>query len=98
MNTKIAREILFLVCVYCTGGTSCTYSFVDFNRDGSLLASVGGPPDYMLTIWDWKQEQVTLSNKAYTQEIYRVTFSPDCVGQLTTSGTGHIRFYTVLTY
>ncbi|XP_057211014.1 cilia- and flagella-associated protein 44 [Triplophysa rosa] len=75
------------------GGTGRTYSFVDFNRDGSLLASVGGPPDYMLTIWDWKQEQVTLCNKAFSQEIYRVTFSPDCVGQLTTSGAGHIRFW-----
>ncbi len=65
---------------------------MDFNRDGSLLASVGGAPDYMLTLWDWRQEQVTLCNKAFSQDVYRVTFSPDCVGQLTTSGTGHIRF------
>ncbi|XP_065145847.1 cilia- and flagella-associated protein 44 [Paramisgurnus dabryanus] len=75
------------------GGTDSTYSFVDFNRDGSLLASVGGEPDYMLTIWDWKQEQGILCNKAFSQEIYRVTFSPDCAGQLTTSGSGHIRFW-----
>ncbi|KAI2652935.1 Cilia- and flagella-associated protein 44 [Labeo rohita] len=40
------------------GGTGSTYSFVDFNRDGSLLASVGGAPDYMLTLWDWRQEQL----------------------------------------
>ncbi|KTG29183.1 hypothetical protein cypCar_00002686 [Cyprinus carpio] len=73
------------------GGTGCEYSSVDFNRDGSLLASVGGAPDYMLTLWDWRQEQVTLCNKAFSQDVYRVTFSPDCVGQLTTSGTGHIR-------
>ncbi|XP_073677561.1 cilia- and flagella-associated protein 44 [Garra rufa] len=75
------------------GGTGSTYSFVDFNRDGSLLASVGGAPDYMLTLWDWRQEQVTLCNKAFSQDVYRVTFSPDSVGQLTTSGTGHIRFW-----
>ncbi|XP_067268183.1 cilia- and flagella-associated protein 44 [Chanodichthys erythropterus] len=75
------------------GGTGSTYSYVDFNRDGSLLASVGGAPDYMLTLWDWRQEQVTLCNKAFSQDVYRVTFSPDCVGQLTTSGTGHIRFW-----
>ncbi|XP_016121772.1 cilia- and flagella-associated protein 44-like, partial [Sinocyclocheilus grahami] len=72
------------------GGTGSEYSFVDFNRDGSLLASVGGAPDYMLTLWDWRQEQVTLCNKAFSQDVYRVTFSPDCIGQLTTSGTGHI--------
>ncbi|XP_039534946.1 cilia- and flagella-associated protein 44 isoform X2 [Pimephales promelas] len=75
------------------GGTGSTYSYVDFNRDGSLLASVGGAPDYMLTLWDWRQEQVTLCNKAFAQDVYRATFSPDCVGQLTTSGSGHIRFW-----
>ncbi|XP_067282838.1 cilia- and flagella-associated protein 44 isoform X2 [Pseudorasbora parva] len=75
------------------GGTGTMYSYVDFNRDGSLLVSVGGAPDYMLTLWDWRQEQVTLCNKAFAQDVYRVTFSPDCVGQLTTSGSGHIRFW-----
>ncbi|CAM4635885.1 unnamed protein product [Leuciscus chuanchicus] len=75
------------------GGTGSTYSYMDFNRDGSLLASVGGAPDYMLTLWDWRQEQVTLCNKAFAQDVYRATFSPDCVGQLTTSGSGHIRFW-----
>ncbi|XP_051991128.1 cilia- and flagella-associated protein 44 [Xyrauchen texanus] len=75
------------------GGTGSSYSFMGFNRDGTLLASVGGAPDYMLTLWDWMQEQVTLCNKAFSQDIYRVSFSPDCAGQLTTSGSGHIRFW-----
>ncbi|XP_046733325.1 cilia- and flagella-associated protein 44 isoform X1 [Silurus meridionalis] len=74
-------------------GTGKMYSCVNFNGDGTLLASVGGPPDYMLTVWDWNQEQVVLRCKAFSQDVYRVTFSPDNPGQLTTSGSGHIKFW-----
>ena len=67
---------------------------MDFSPgDGALLASVGGSPDFMLTVWDWKKENVLLRSKAFSQDIYRVTFSPVIPGQLTTSGTGHIRFW-----
>ncbi|XP_029941450.1 cilia- and flagella-associated protein 44 [Salarias fasciatus] len=75
------------------GGTERQYSFVDFNRDGTLLASVGAAPDYMLTLWDWMQEEVMLSCKAVSQEVYRVSFSPHDPGLLTTSGSGHIKFW-----
>ncbi|KAK2814871.1 hypothetical protein Q7C36_023137 [Tachysurus vachellii] len=75
------------------GGTGKAYSCVNFNRDGTLLASVGGAPDYMLTVWDWNQEQVVLHGKAFSQDIYRVTFSPDNPDQLTTAGSGHIKFW-----
>ena len=46
----------------------------------------------MLTVWDWMQELIVLRSKAFSQDVFRVTFSPDNEGQLTTSGTGHIRF------
>uniref|UniRef100_A0A7N6BMS0 Cilia- and flagella-associated protein 44 n=1 Tax=Anabas testudineus TaxID=64144 RepID=A0A7N6BMS0_ANATE len=75
------------------GGTEKAYSFVDFNRDGSLLASVGSAPDYMLTLWNWRQEEVMLSCKAISQEVYRVSFSPYNPGLLTSSGSGHIKFW-----
>ncbi|KAM9323043.1 cilia- and flagella-associated protein 44 [Pholidichthys leucotaenia] len=75
------------------GGTEREYSFVDFNLDGSLLASVGNAPDYMLTLWDWRQEEVTLSCKAISQEVYRVSFSPYNPGLLTSSGCAHIKFW-----
>ncbi|XP_028297730.1 cilia- and flagella-associated protein 44-like [Gouania willdenowi] len=58
------------------GGTEQVYSSVDFNLDGSILASVGGAPDYMLTLWDWRHEEVMLRCKASSQEVYRVRFSP----------------------
>lgn len=79
------------------GGTEQQYSHMDFNPDGTLLASIGGNPDYMLTVWDWEKENIVLRSKAFSQDIYRVSFSPELPGQLTTSGTGHIRFWKMAT-
>ena len=74
------------------GGTETGYAFVDFNPAGTLLASVGSQPDFMLTVWDWQQEKTQLRSKAFSQDVFRVTFSPENEGQLTTSGIGHIRW------
>lgn len=40
-----------------------------------MLATVGSSPDYLLTIWEWKQEKMLLKTKAFSQEVYRVNFS-----------------------
>ena len=45
----------------------------------------------MLTVWDWKNEQVILRSKAFSQDVYKVAFSPEDEGHLCTSGSGHIR-------
>lgn len=75
------------------GGTERAYSAAHFSADGEKLATVGSFPDYMLTVWDWNREQIILRTKAFSQEVYRVRFSPRFEGQLVTSGTGHIRFW-----
>ncbi|XP_039256736.2 cilia- and flagella-associated protein 44-like isoform X2 [Styela clava] len=74
-------------------GTERAYSFVDFNPNGNLLASVGCAPDFMLTVWDWINEKIMLRTKAFSQDIFRVKFAPEQEGQLCSSGTGHIRFW-----
>ncbi|XP_037601374.1 cilia- and flagella-associated protein 44 isoform X2 [Cebus imitator] len=74
-------------------GTEKGYAYVDFNYSGTLLASVGSNPDYTLTIWNWKEEQPILRTKAFSQEVFKVTFNPDNEEQLTTSGSGHIKFW-----
>lgn len=86
--------VRFYICFHILylGGTEEAYNFVDFNSSGTLLASVGSSPDFMLTLWDWKQEQVMLRSKAFSQDVFRVTFSSDNEGQLTTSGAGHIKY------
>ncbi|XP_074187951.1 cilia- and flagella-associated protein 44 isoform X2 [Rhinolophus sinicus] len=74
-------------------GTDLAYAYVDFNNSGTLLASVGDNPDHTLTIWNWKEEQPILRTKAFSQEVFKVTFNPDNEAQLTTSGSGHIKFW-----
>ncbi|XP_076974479.1 cilia- and flagella-associated protein 44 isoform X2 [Tamandua tetradactyla] len=74
-------------------GAEIGYASVDFNYSGTLLASVGGSPDYTLTIWNWKEEQTMLRTKAFSQEVFKVTFNPEDDEQLTTSGSGHIKFW-----
>jgi cilia- and flagella-associated protein 44 len=37
-------------------GTERSYSNADFSQSGSMLATVGSYPDYLLCVWDWKQE------------------------------------------
>ena len=59
------------------------------------MASVGSDPDYLLTVWEWKQERLMLKSKAFSQDIYRVSFSEFNENWLTTSGTGHIRFWKI---
>ncbi|MED6272616.1 hypothetical protein CHARACLAT_032115 [Characodon lateralis] len=61
-------------CRVLRGGMKCEFD-VDFNLDGSLLASMGGASDYMLTLWNWRQEEVMQSCKVISQEVYRVSFS-----------------------
>jgi len=45
----------------------------------------------MLTVWDWRNEVTMLRSKAFSQDVWRVTFSTELAGQLTSSGIGHIR-------
>ena len=74
-------------------GTEKSYSNIEFSPTGTKLAAVGGEPDYLLSIWDWKQEKIILKFKAFSQDIFRVKFSPITDEVLFTSGTGHIRFW-----
>eukprot|EP00842_Homolaphlyctis_polyrhiza_P000147 jgi/Hompol1/1132/HPOL_000052-RA len=74
-------------------GAERGYSDLCFNSNGDKIASVAIDPDFMLTIWNWKQEKIVLRSKAFSQDVFRVAFSPDNDGILTTSGMGHIKFW-----
>ncbi|GFO10997.1 cilia- and flagella-associated protein 44-like [Plakobranchus ocellatus] len=75
------------------GGTEQSYTSLTFSPDGELLATQGGDPDFMLTVWNWRQEKTTLRTKSFSQDVFRVSFAPELEGQLTTAGSGHIRFW-----
>lgn len=69
------------------------YAHVEFSVSGTKLASVGGSPDYTITVWDWLAQRVVLKAKAFSMDVYRVSFSPFTDDILFTSGSGHIRFW-----
>jgi WD40 repeat protein len=67
-------------------GTERMYAHVEFSANGGKLASLGGAPDYTLTVWDWINQRVILKNKAFSQEIFKVCFSPYTDDVLFTGG------------
>lgn len=67
-------------------GTETMYAHVEFSKSGNMLASVGGPPDYTLTVWNWLHQKVILKAKAFSQEVFKVSFSPFTDDILFTSG------------
>ena len=54
-------------------GTERAFSCAAFSPDGKELATVGGYPDFWLTVWDWDAEAITLRAKAFSQEVPSVT-------------------------
>jgi WD40 repeat protein len=74
-------------------GTENAYAHIEFSVSGHKLASIGGNPDYTLSVWDWITERVILKAKAFSQEVFRASFSPFTDDILFTSGSGHIRFW-----
>ena len=75
-------------------GTERGFSDVGFSHGaGDKLVSVGSFPDFLLTVWDWRRSRLLMSTKAFGQEVFNARFNPDDEGKLTTSGTGHIRFW-----
>uniref|UniRef100_K3X7R6 EML-like first beta-propeller domain-containing protein n=1 Tax=Globisporangium ultimum (strain ATCC 200006 / CBS 805.95 / DAOM BR144) TaxID=431595 RepID=K3X7R6_GLOUD len=92
-NITIYRYPSAKVCGVLRNGTEFSYSSVVFSQDGEKLASVGGAPDYLLTVWNWRQQQTILRCKAFGQDVFSVQFAPNDSGFLTTSGVGHIRMW-----
>ena len=74
-------------------GTEAAYSALCFFSKEERLASVGSEPDYNLVIWNWRKETIILKAKAFSQEIFKVSFSENFEGKLITCGMGHIRFW-----
>jgi len=74
-------------------GTDLKYAHCEFSPSGTKLASLGGDPDFTLTVWDWVNERVILKCKAFGQDVFRCSFSPFSDDVLFTGGSGHIKFW-----
>lgn len=74
-------------------GTDLLYAHCEFSSSGEKMVSLGGAPDYTLTVWDWARERVVLKCKAFGQEVFKASFSPFSDDILFTGGSGHIKFW-----
>jgi len=78
-------------------GTDRGFASVKFSpHNETQLAALGMFPDYLLSVWDWRNERLLLKCKAYGQDVYNVVWG-NYPGVLTTCGTGHIRFWKMAT-
>jgi hypothetical protein len=78
-------------------GTEKGYASVKFSpHNKSHIAALGMFPDYLLSVWDWRNERLLLKCKAYGQDVFDVRWG-NYPGQMTTCGTGHIRFWKMAT-
>ena len=78
-------------------GTTRGYASVAFSpHNKNHLAALGCAPDYLLSVWDWRNERLLLKCKAYGQEIFSIRWG-QFPGMLTSVGVGHIRFWKMAT-
>ena len=73
-------------------GTENEYTSLNFSQDGEKLATIGGEPDYWLSVWDWHNKKIILKCKAFSQLVMNVKFNTD-PSSIATSGVGHIKFW-----
>ncbi|AAZ12420.1 hypothetical protein, conserved [Trypanosoma brucei brucei TREU927] len=76
-------------------GATKGFSACAFNKDGSMMATVGMYPDFFLTVWDWESRGMVLRSKCHNTDVYTVLFSPFDSGLLVSGGAGHIKFWTM---
>ena len=63
-----ALPSLELTHVLCEG-TERAYSDVCFSGNGDKLVTVGSFPDFLLSVWDWREQRGVLRTKAFGQEV-----------------------------
>ncbi|ESL05946.1 hypothetical protein TRSC58_06388 [Trypanosoma rangeli SC58] len=77
------------------GGATRGFSACCFNKDGTMMATVGMYPDYSLAVWNWNTRGMILRSKCHGSDVYTVQFSPFDSGVLVTGGAGYIKFWSM---
>lgn len=77
------------------GGATIGFCASCFDAEGSRMATVGSFPDFTLVIWDWIHRNMILRCKCFGSDISTVRFSGYDNSLLVTSGSGHIKFWTM---
>ncbi|RNF04267.1 flagellar associated protein [Trypanosoma rangeli] len=77
------------------GGATRGFSACCFNKDGTMMATVGMYPDYSLAVWNWNTRGMILRSKCHNSDVYTVVFSRFDSGVLVTGGAGNIKFWSM---
>jgi len=103
-NNALSEQVGSCICVYSLPNFALTrrlfdgsekgYKCFDLNSDGTKLASISSL-DNSLTIWDLGKGTKLLKTKEFGQNVCKVLFSPYDDRSLSTSGSGHICFWTL---
>lgn len=65
-------ELTHVLC----GGTERAYSDVSFSGNGEKIVTVGSFPDFLLSVWDWREQRNVLKTKAFGQEVRHPALLP----------------------
>ncbi|XP_059473407.1 cilia- and flagella-associated protein 44 isoform X2 [Neocloeon triangulifer] len=76
-----------------TNGTEKSYSYLDYNTDGTILCSLGAAPDYTLALWDWENSVMLVKTEAANRPVYKAAFSKLQPDVIVSGGDGHIKFW-----
>lgn len=69
--------------------TSCC-----FTNDSKFLVTQGSAPDHTMNYWKWEQEQM-IASTSVGAAVNRIRCSTANVSQVTTTGTNHLRLWTL---
>ncbi|KAL0230189.1 hypothetical protein PCE1_003751 [Barthelona sp. PCE] len=76
------------------GGAEKCYAALAFNIDSTQIVSCSGFPDYSLNVWNWRDQELLLRNRAFSQPIYDLSFSKVTTTKLFTCGAGHWKIWS----
>jgi len=69
---------------------------MNFSQDNSLLITMGSPPDWTATIWNWNKAKIlTQVQVSESSPVSHVSFSPVDAGIVCASGQNLFKFYRV---
>lgn len=78
-------------------GVSSTIRCIAYSQDDEYLATQADWPDYLLTIWHWKDASILLRAESFSARINNIQFSNFNQNILITGGLDFIRFWDMST-
>ena len=76
---------------------SSFYSAISFSADGALMCLQGSSPRFLISVWNWRNNEQIACSEGDPYPVYSLLFSPFNPTLITTCGQGHINFWRIVT-